>query len=316
MACAIQAGLSSLDDDCDDTLVSVFPGANEICDGIDNNCDSFIDEDDPNLVTTYWYIDNDDDGYGVAQNPLLLSDCAVPVGYALYPTDCNDDESDISPGNVEICHDDIDNDCDQEADCNDGDCQTNDMCALSWEICTDALDHNLNGNAAFDYFGAASTSIGDVNGDGFDDFAISAYGNGDAGPSTGKVYVFFGGAFDETTTLSDANCTFEGEHAFDQAGWSLAGGGDIDGDGKGDVLIGAPDYDHMGSDSGVVYLIYGSSMTGLCDVNLADSDVLFYGESSGDKAGESIAFADDIDGDGRSEILIGAPNNDDAGSFG
>jgi hypothetical protein len=100
--------------DCDDTNGSIKPGAVEVCDGIDNDCDDLIDDDDPEIIDqSTWYADADSDTYGDANNSALA--CNQPDGYLSDNTDCNDSDSAINPGAVEIC-DGIDNDCDTAID--------------------------------------------------------------------------------------------------------------------------------------------------------------------------------------------------------
>ncbi|OIQ27127.1 MAG: hypothetical protein BM564_13225, partial [Bacteroidetes bacterium MedPE-SWsnd-G2] len=80
--------------DCDDTNVNVNPAAIEICDGIDNNCDGSIDE---GLTTTY-YADSDNDGYGDAGNSVQA--CSQPVNFVTNNLDCNDSNININPDTV------------------------------------------------------------------------------------------------------------------------------------------------------------------------------------------------------------------------
>ena len=102
-------------DDCDDGNAAINPGATEVCDGVDNDCDGEIDED----VTTTWYQDADGDGFG--DSDVTADACEKPSGYVPTGNDCDDDEAEAFPGNTEVC-DGIDNDCDGEVD------EDEDMC--------------------------------------------------------------------------------------------------------------------------------------------------------------------------------------------
>jgi hypothetical protein len=98
--------------DCDDANDTIHPDAVELCDGVDNNCDSVIDEDEAEDAQV-WYADSDDDGYGDAGNSL--SACENPEGYVENDLDCADDAADVNPDGEEVCND-IDDDCDTEVD--------------------------------------------------------------------------------------------------------------------------------------------------------------------------------------------------------
>ncbi|MES2515719.1 MAG: MopE-related protein [Bacteroidota bacterium] len=92
--------------DCDDANFNIHPGSFEICNGIDEDCDSFIDE---GLTTTY-YRDFDSDGYGMASSGTTVA-CTAPAGYVSNNTDCNDGDPGVHPGATEIIGDGIDQDC-------------------------------------------------------------------------------------------------------------------------------------------------------------------------------------------------------------
>ncbi len=102
--CSAPAGYVADNMDCDDTDNTVYPGATEICDGKDNDCNGTIDEG----VTTTYYADADGDGYGDAG--VTTQDCSAPAGYVADNTDCDDTDNTVYPGATEIC-DGKDNDC-------------------------------------------------------------------------------------------------------------------------------------------------------------------------------------------------------------
>ena len=112
----------------------------------------------------------------------------------------------------------------------------------------------LYGDAAGDNHGIAITLPGDLNGDEIADIAIGASGSDLGGEDAGTVYVHFG-PFSGTIAASDADILMPGEAAFDFAGQALASPGDVDQDGMGDLLIGAPFNDDLAPSAGAAYLV-------------------------------------------------------------
>ncbi len=101
--------------DCDDSNTSINPGANEVCNGVDDNCDSSIDEENASGCTTY-YLDADGDSYGLTSDSKCL--CAPSPPYsATQGNDCNDSNASINPGAGEIQCNGIDEDCDGVSEC-------------------------------------------------------------------------------------------------------------------------------------------------------------------------------------------------------
>jgi hypothetical protein len=109
-ACGVSEGLAALSGDCDETDAAVHPGADEVCDGIDNDCSGLSDD---GLVTDTYYADPDGDGYGLTA--VAVESCTVPAGYVTLGGDCSEGDAGINPGAAEVC-DGVDNDCSGSVD--------------------------------------------------------------------------------------------------------------------------------------------------------------------------------------------------------
>jgi hypothetical protein len=109
MSCEQPSAYARRGGDCDDLSPDVNPGAEEVCDDIDNNCSGVVDD----LEFSDWYADVDADGYG--DTTTSLSACAAPSGYVNNDDDCNDGDPFVHPAAIEICGGD-DEDCDGDVD--------------------------------------------------------------------------------------------------------------------------------------------------------------------------------------------------------
>jgi hypothetical protein len=103
--CFLGSGQVDNGDDCNDANASIFPRATEVCDGIDQDCDGFVDE---GLATGGWYTDADGDGFG--DSASAYQGCEKPDAAIGTGGDCDDTNPDISPMATEVC-DGIDNNC-------------------------------------------------------------------------------------------------------------------------------------------------------------------------------------------------------------
>jgi hypothetical protein len=97
----------SVGGDCEDSDAGIYPGALEVCDGVDQDCDGLVDEDSVDMQV--YYADVDGDGFGDANAPV--SSCSQPSGYVSDSTDCDDSSTGIYPGAIELCNG-VDEDCD------------------------------------------------------------------------------------------------------------------------------------------------------------------------------------------------------------
>jgi hypothetical protein len=157
------------------------------------------------------------------------------------------------------------------------------------------------GELGRNYLGSAVSSAGDVNGDGYSDLLIGAPGYDGGGTSLGKAYLVLG-PLSGTLDAAEADGQFLGSNNGDEIGEELAGVGDMDGDGLGDVAFGGPTIRLKEGAEGQICVFYGP-VSGVVPVN--EGDLCVNGAEESDKLGAGVSGAD-VSGDGLSDLLISA----------
>ena len=188
------------------------------------------------------------------------------------------------------------------------------------DLATDA-DGRLAGEAVGDAAGWAVAPAGDVNGDGRPDLLVGAPGADPQGrKDAGTVYVVFGPAGGLPTALGSLSARgfrIDGGAAGHRVGTSVSAAGDVDGDGFGDVLVGAPQWAWGDGDDGpgAAFLVRGGPGTAPVDLGLPSPRVTRFSTAGArDQTGMAVSAAPDMEGDGRPELLIGAPRVDAGGA--
>ena len=168
-----------------------------------------------------------------------------------------------------------------------------------------SASYKFVGENESDTFGHIA-SAGDVDGDGLDDIIVSAQ-NYPSGDALGKSYLFFGSSLTQTglVSLTDADYTFTGVNSIDVAGYNIDSFGDLDSDGRDDLIISAPGVDHNGASAGAIYIVLASQLGTTVDIELNTAAYAVLGNTS--HPIYHAVNAGDTDGDGLDDLLIGSP---------
>lgn len=176
-------------------------------------------------------------------------------------------------------------------------------------------DAKLLGESDVDFAGLAVASATDLDADGLDDLVVSASRDDAAGSEAGAVYIFYGGGrLSGTVDLADADAKLVGAPQ-DLAGFRLDRAGDLDGDGFGDLVIGAPSNPGFGGTGvGATYVLYGSAdrLAGMSSLPAIAARLV--GEEDDDRPGIGLAGAGDLDHDGLDDLIVGADLEDTGGT--
>lgn len=185
-----------------------------------------------------------------------------------------------------------------------------------------AIDRNTPGLAGLvdaDQFGTGLATIGDVDGDGVQDIAVGAIGDAETGPILGAVYVLLMsplGTVNQITKIAEGRAGFSGDlNANDGFGQSLAGPGDLNGDGIPDLIVGSPGDDTANSNAGAIWILYlNRDGTVQSDKRITFGQFGFNGllEAS-DNFGNQVSAPGDLNRDGFPDLIVSADRDDDGG---
>lgn len=184
----------------------------------------------------------------------------------------------------------------------------------------------MTGPCGHEMLGSAAAGLGDWNGDGYADFVVGSPQSQSGGFDAGTAYVVFGGTsigpygdLDLLALNGSNGFAIHGDDTFRWLGAALSGGGDVDGDGRPDLLIGAPEAQVSGQlETGAAFTVFGRSHETSAHVQAASLDgargFRFTGSQAGDRLGYSVALGGDLNGDGFGDIAIGATGHDQPAS--
>ncbi len=173
-------------------------------------------------------------------------------------------------------------------------------------ILTRSVDAQFEADQVDARFGHSVAAAGDVNGDGYADVIVGAYLYDAGETDEGAAFVFLGSASGIASgSPATASAQLESDQAGANLGYSVAGAGDVNGDGYADVIVGARHYQAGEIDEGAAFLFLGSA-SGIASGNPATAAAQLESDQANAEVGVSVAGAGDVNGDGYADVIVGA----------
>ncbi len=281
ISCEAPSGWVDNSGDCDDACGACWSGRDEICnDGVDNDCDGTAN--DCEL----------DAELGPEDADLTL----LPVAVTLA--------SDQAIATVDLDGDGLD---DLLLASSDEDDSTAGMLAflgpVAGTLSAEDADFGLETPYGQGCRWLVPRGAGDVDGDGWQDLALADGCDSTASLTTGAVHLALGPLTGASSTVEPSSSWYSGAEN-DAAGWGMASAGDVDGDGRPDLVVGVPLLDGDQDDVGGAYLLLDAALSG--EHSLLDAELCVVGDGSWSYLGYAVAGPGDLDGDGLAEVALGA----------
>lgn len=276
------------EEDCDDEQPLASPSEPEDCDGFDNDCDGEVDEADG--LVPIWYPDSDGDFYGAAEGAVQV--CDVPEAYVAVSGDCDDEDEQVSPAQREACNAGFERSCDGWART----CAWSGHFDAKWQFGTWLHAEEIG------TYGAVVEPIGDLDGDGAAELGLSLRLGADALAADGPRGVFIvplapKRGVDQLAVPEAALAAIrEVAEAPERLGAAI-GADDLDLDGQGDLLLGAPG---RGAGGEGALLLFAGPFPGARTSD--DAEVALQG-GAGEGLGERLRAGVDLTADGFTDLV-------------
>jgi len=273
--------------DCDDAASTTFPGASELCDGEDNDCDGAVD-DPPTTGEGAWFVDLDSDGFG--DDASTETTCTPEPGMVEQAGDCDDTNSAVHPDATEVCNDGADNDCDGSPN------------TCVWPSTLEMPDYTVvEGGLSTSTLGSDGT-MADLDGDGVQELWVANHAGYDPATATNYRGAVVGWTVPIPAAPDPQNPDLALGGDFNGIGYDLDVA-DLDGDGYDDLLTGNatdPTYAH---DGGGGYIVLGP----ITSMTLSSSTAwVLYGTISNSYIGDAAKILGDLDSDGQIDFGLGS----------